>query len=72
MYIFNSIRRILNLWRKAMYFLENKTKTKNKIKKIWKFQLYAGKISVQLEDKYYKNGENAQIQKIYDNFYLKK
>ncbi len=28
------------------------------------------KISVQLEDEYYQNGENAQIWKIYDNFRL--
>ncbi len=28
-----------------------------------------GKISVQLDDEYYKNGENAKIRKIYDNFH---
>ncbi len=28
-----------------------------------------GKISVQLDDDYYKNGENAKLQKNYDNFH---
>ncbi len=26
------------------------------------------KISIQLDDEYYKNGDNAKIQKMYDNF----
>ncbi len=29
----------------------------------------AGKISVQFDDEYYKNRENAKIWKIYDNFH---
>ncbi len=65
MYFYDFIRRIPNLWLKSMYFLTNKTKNKDKIEKIWRFQSSAGKISVQLEHKYYKNGENAQIWKLW-------
>ncbi len=45
----------------------NKTKKMNKIEKNMLI-LAKLKISVQL-DKYYKNGENAKIRKIYDNFH---
>ncbi len=42
----------------------NKIKKMNKIQKVRLFQpLY-----IQLEDKYYQNGKNVQIQKIYANF----
>ncbi len=50
-------------------FLTHKTKNKDKIKKISRFWLETGKIRVQFEDKYYKNGKNAQNRKIYDNFF---
>ncbi len=40
----------------------------NKIKKYADFDP-ARKISVQLDDEYYENGENATIWKIYDNFH---
>ncbi len=43
-------------------------KTKNKIEKTRRFWFKAGKISVQLEDKYYNNEENVQIWEISDNF----
>ncbi len=46
----------------------------NKPKKRIKSKKYADfgqivKISVQLDDKYYKNDQNAKIRKIYDNFH---
>ncbi len=31
-------------------------------------QASAGKISVQLDDEYYKNGKKAKVRKIYDNY----
>ncbi len=49
------------------YFFTNKTKNMIKIEEYTHFA-QAGKISVQLDDEYYKNGENAKIQKINDNF----
>ncbi len=37
----------------------------------WKnIQISVEQISVQLEDKYYKKGKNAKIQKIYNNFHF--
>ncbi len=47
----------------------------NKTKKKWiKSKKYAdfgqiGKISVQLDDGYYENDENAKIRKMYDDFH---
>ncbi len=40
----------------------------NKIEKYADFG-QVGKISVQLDDEYYENEENTEIQKIYDNFH---
>ncbi len=45
----------------------NETKEMNKNKKYADFG-QIGKISIQLDDEYYKNGENAKIRKIYDSF----
>ncbi len=39
----------------------------NKIEKYDDFG-QIGKISLQLDNEYYKNGENAEIRKMYDNF----
>ncbi len=52
-----------------LFFLTNKTKKINKIKKNI-FRLHAGKISNQPENEYYENGENAQIRKIVNNFHF--
>ncbi len=40
----------------------------NKMEKTHRFRPSVGKISVQLEDEYYRNEENALIRKIFDNF----
>ncbi len=45
----------------------NKTKKMSKIEKYTDFA-QAGKISVQLDNEYYENGENTKIRKMYDNF----